>query len=292
MPSPFFPNSLIQQAWDATSLSWLKECPRKYQYSMIEGWMSRDQSPHLTFGIIYHESLELYDQRRALGDSHVDALREAVRHALKASYGWRSDHNAKNRENLLRSIVWYLEQYATDGVTTMVLSNGKPAIELNFAFEVTKEVVFCGRLDRVVQFADNPYVLDRKTTGTTLGPGYFDRFEPNNQMSMYTLAARTIYQTPVRGVIIDAAQVAVGFTRFDRGIIYRTEAQLDEWMNDSLGWIEQSYRYAERKYWPQNDQACFLCQFKRVCAKDPSVRDRFLEADFIRRQWNPLERAA
>jgi hypothetical protein len=143
-----------------------------------------------------------------------------------------------------------------------------------------------------VEFSGGFYVMDRKTTGSTLGGYYFDGFNPDNQMSLYSLAGRCVYNTPVRGVILDAAQVAVGFTRFDRGFTYRTEAQLNEWLRDLGYWLDQAERYAADEYWPMNDKSCHNyggCPFRGVCSKDPAVRESFLESDFERRPWNPLE---
>lgn len=290
-PEAFYTGTLIQTVWDSTSLGWLKECPRKYYYSMIEGWNAKHKSHHLIFGSYYHKALELYDLRRAGGAEHKDALRETLRWLFKITWGWESEDTAKNRETLVRSVVWYLDQFRDEPAQTIILSDGKPAVELTFHFELTTEITLAGHIDRLVSFLDAPYIMDRKTTGATLGAHYFDRYEPDNQMSLYTLAGRIAYDTPVRGVIIDAAQIAVGFTRFDRAITYRTDDQLKEWTRDTVLHIERSYKYVEAKYWPMNDKACMLCNFKRICSKDPSVREAFLNSDFEKRRWNPSEGA-
>jgi PD-(D/E)XK nuclease superfamily len=149
--------------------------------------------------------------------------------------------------------------------------------------------VLCGHLDRVVLFNEEPFTMDHKSTKSTVSTNFFERFDPDNQMSLYTLASRVIFKTPVRGVIIDAAQIAVGFTKFTRGFAYRTEGQLEEWTNDLRFWLAQAESFAIANYWPMNDKACFLCNFKGICSKDPGVRERFLEADFKREFWNPLK---
>jgi hypothetical protein len=61
-PSPFIEGTRLQFAWDSTSLGYLKECPRKYYYTMIEGWRGRGESVHLRFGQEYHAALEHYDR--------------------------------------------------------------------------------------------------------------------------------------------------------------------------------------------------------------------------------------
>ena len=43
----FFENSRLQQAWDNTSISVFKDCPRKYYFSTIQGWRAKGISPPL-----------------------------------------------------------------------------------------------------------------------------------------------------------------------------------------------------------------------------------------------------
>lgn len=351
-PSPFLPGTKVQFVWDSTSLGWLKTCPRLYEYQMIEGWRPKGSGVHLVFGQHYHSALECYDKYRALEPerSHDDAVRNTVQELMIWTWDreecpecegsgfigqgsvcgncvgghvgpgkpWSSDHPSKNRFSLIRSVIWYLDQFREDPAATLILANGKPAVELSFRMELdwgpktavwvedeygrypgekhpkpsNQPYILCGHLDRVVEFGGQKYVMDRKTTGSSPSPHYFDGFAPDNQMSIYTLAARVQFSTPVAGVIIDAAQIAVGFTRFQRGFTYRTETQLDEWLADAKFWFAQAEGFAERGHWPMNDKACGLfggCTFRKICSKSPEVRERFLESDFEKRPWNPLQ---
>jgi hypothetical protein len=168
---------------------------------------------------------------------------------------------------------------------------GKPMVELHFQFEIEGGYSLCGYLDRVVEFQEQPFVMDRKTTTSTLGSYYFEQYEPDNQMSLYTVASQVAFHTPVKGVIVDAAQIAVGFSRFVRSFIFKSPDQIDEWMKDLMVWLRQAKDYAEDNYWPQNDKSCHKyggCPFRDICSKSPSVRERFLDTHFERRPWNPL----
>lgn len=303
-PSPFVNGTKVQWAWDSTSLGWLKECPRKYQYHMIEGYTGRGESIHLKWGILYHEALELFERLRNEGAPHDDALRQTVRHLLVETWGpegpWRAadelpaDDKAslKSRENLVRSVVWYIDKFKDDPARTKVHPiSGRPMTELHFQFEIGNGFSLCGYLDRVVEFQGQDFVMDRKTTTSTLGSYYFDQFDPDNQMSLYTVASQIAFRTPVKGVIVDALQVAAGFSRFVRSFVFKTPDQIDEWMYDLGYWMGQAQNFAERNYWPMNDKSCHKfggCPFREICSKSPSVRDRFLESNFERREWNPL----
>lgn len=110
--------------------------------------------------------------------------------------------------------------------------------------------------------------------------------------SIYTLAARVIYNVPVAGVIVEAAQILVGTSDFNRGFSLRTEAQLDEFLEDTMYWFDRAERNVMSNYWPINDKSCHHyggCAFRQICNKDPAVRDKFLESDYTVRPWNPLE---
>jgi hypothetical protein len=314
--SPFYENTNIQWAWDSTSLGLFKTCPRKYYYSMIEEWAGRGLSVHLIYGQWYHSALELYDKDRAAGKDHEDALRHVVRLLLDwtwvrptdasdpsippEGHPWSMDHNTKTRENLVRTVVWYLEQFRDDPAKTVILDGGVPAVELSFRLDAGDDLVLCGHLDRLVDFGGQKFVMDHKTASTTISNYYFDQYKPSNQMTLYTLAAQIIYKEPVAGVIISAAQIAVGFSRFARGITYRTPAELDEYLRNTRRWVADAHRMGEESVtlpdpaeaFPMNDTSCHDfggCPFRSVCSVDPGIRPEVLKANYEKREWNPLE---
>lgn len=356
-PSPFLEGTCIQFAFDSTCLGAFKRCPRLYQLSILEGWRPKADRVHLTFGIHYTNALELYDKLRAGAESvclkdgpmdHEGALAITVEHIMNHTWvegdegsgsdvstdlyraptpGYRWEHGPhdskignKNFYNLLRSVVWYLDQFEHDTAETVIAEDGTPLVERSFrmeldwgpkagfdkgkikvesvdgTFETATEqpYLLCGHLDKVVNFIGGTYVMDHKTTKSTLSDYYFDQYQPNNQMSLYTIASQVIFGGPVKGVIIDAAQILVGSTVFARGMTYRTPAQSEEWLKDLHYWLDQAEKCATEGYWPMCDTACFNCDFNKgegkICAKDPSVRQAFLEAGFTKEDpWNPLK---
>lgn len=316
----------VQVAWDATSLELAQTCQRKYYYKMIRGLQPKRLSVHLLFGGLYATALEHFYIHRASGDSIDEALRKVIRETMTASWKYETktpvhgereiptdenilrnadnarighvrdfEHKAKTRPNLVRTIVWYIEQFAEeteDGLSTYHLASGKPAVELSFTIEANSDFLFCGHLDRVVTMGGTLYVADQKTTGGTVGTYFFDQFSPNNQMSMYSWAGQQVLASPIRGVIIDAAQIAVNFTRFERGITTRSKDQLSEWYESTMETIYTTNENVRAEKFPMNLSACGNyggCEFRYICSRAPGVRENYLKSDFVPHNWDPLK---
>lgn len=314
-PSPFIQGTSTQWAWDSTSLGDFKRCPRYYQYTMIEGWASREDNLHLRFGIEYHQALHDYELAKADHMSHDASVEVATYQLLSRIYEWDPDTTSKagqkkNKHTLLRAVVWYLDKFKNDPAKT-IEHLGKPALEVSFRWELDygpnqyeplgspkinpQMYMLCGHLDRIVDLNDDIYVMDRKTSSSGLTSYYFSQFEPNNQMTLYSLAGQIVLKTPIRGVIIDAVQVKEE-PEFQRSMTYRTPDQMTEWLADLQVTLAYAESCAVAGYWPQNDTACTMyggCRFKGVCSSSPQVRQKFLEADFIQldkdNKWNPLK---
>jgi hypothetical protein len=308
--SPFIEGTRIQWAWDATSLAAFKRCPRYYALKIVEGWGAGDgEAPiHLRWGIEYHHALEAYDRFRFNGANHDDALRDTLRDTLERIETWDPDPRTasealKTKYALIRSIVWYAEHFREDPASTIRLRDGSPAVELNFNFaldfgpsnETNQPSTYhlCGYLDRIVEFNGDVYAMDRKSSTTTPGSYYFRKFDLDEQMTVYSIASQIILSSPIRGVIIDAVQVAENFSRYTRGFTYRTPDQLEEWFGDLHWWLKQAEDCARTDFWPANLTSCDKyggCEFREICAKSPAVRQRFLKSSFKQgEKWNPLK---
>jgi hypothetical protein len=307
----YLPGTNIRYAWDSTCITAFKTCPRLYQLSILEGWEPKEPSPHLRFGIEYHRALQDYDISRTSGVGHEDSIHDAVRALMERVADWpQPDRETragryKNVTTLTSLVIDYLDHYVDDPAETYIKADGTPALEVSFRFELdigpqnsaeSQPYVLCGHIDKFVVFNDQLLIKDRKTTSRTLGDYYFKDFEPNNQVSLYIFAGKVILDTMVKGVVIDAAQILLDRpNRFVRGFSYRTQEQIDEWLRDLIPVLDSAENCAITDHWPMNDTACDKfggCRFREICSKSPSVRERFLHADFVQKpeeeRWNPL----
>ena len=296
----------LQTAWDSTSFGMLKSCPRKYELMMVQQWRPKKMAGALRFGILFHTAMELYEEELAHSKDKRKALRACLRNVMSAAgeykdgefLPWTTDDNKRNPYTLARAITWYFDHYQNDPAETITLDNGLPAVELSFKIPLAVEAptgeqyVICGHIDRMARCAGNTWVVDYKTTTKTLGDSYYRQFSPHNQFCLYTMAANTVYRCPVSGVMVDAVQLAVGFTRFGRHMVMFTKGQLDEWFANTLRYIKVAEEYAMEERWPMNEESCHHwggCRFREVCSKDPASRQNFLEADFHREPWDPMQ---
>ncbi len=311
----------LQLAIDSTSLGTFKDCPRKYYYSIVLGYQPKIESVHLTFGLLMHGCAERYHHKKAEGLQHEDALDFVVDWLLRETWNkalnrpWDSGDSYKNRYTLLRTVVAYLDKYGEhDALKTVILENGKPATELSFSFSLEytsqytgEQFQACGHLDRLATLNDEPYISDVKTSKNDLGIRFWQNHDPSNQFGMYLLAGQLVWKLPVKGLIVDAAQVQVGDSKFDRKLITKDSAQLSEFYNSTVRWVKRMEESAidadgavsqgrdASEAYPMNETSCGKyngCDFlvAGICTKSPASRGKWLEEKFKIRVWDPLLR--
>lgn len=298
--SPTLPK--LQLAFDSVSSGTLKECPRKYELAIILGWRTKRENIHLEFGIVMHSAREQYYAQRAEGVAHEEALEFALAWLMNATWDHElnrprvvfCEDSYKNRFTAARTLIWYLDQWRDDPLETIILANGKPAVEISFRYPIGvqagtgEDFLLCGHIDRLVTFGGQRWSSDLKTTKHGLDAHFFAQFTPDNQFSGYSYAGKIILAEPTAGIIVDGVQVAVGFSRFARGLVHRTKAQLDEWMRGLVVLLRQAEQYAREDFWPMNEKSCFGCSFRGICSHSPQVREQWLKADFVKHIWDPL----
>ena len=251
---------------------------------MIEGWSPRDDNIHLRFGVEYHWAIENFDRLRASGTEFEDAVRSTVGELLIRTADWDPDiltkaGRYKNVDTLLQLVIDYFDFFRNDPARTHILDNGRPAVELSFKFELDwgpqrrrRKVHACGHLDRIAE-------LEGCCSSSTTRPqqphpgNTSSTTSPNNQMTLYALAAQIVVNSPIKGVIVEAAQILLEKpNQFSRGFALRTQANLSEWIADLSSWLNLAESFATSGHWPMNDTACDKfggCRFRDICKRSP-----------------------
>lgn len=301
----------LQLAWDATSLALFAECPTKYKYAMIDGWRGRGTAPPLEFGRSWHRGLETRDRELAKGASRDEALISAIQDVTGQN---DSDGPADETERkgftpgdddrrtfftLVRSLVWYDHHYSPDPAQLYWVDPSTPAIELSFQFDTKikasngEAFSWCGHIDKVVTFAENLYIMEYKHTVSALGSYYFERYKPNIQVEGYYFGASVVLPEIPAGVIVDATEVKITFTKFQRHIVPLSAEHREEFHSELVHWMKLAEEFATSGHYPMNKTACTSkfgnCPYKAVCSKNRSVRPEYLRADYKQLRWDPLK---
>ena len=102
-------------------------------------------------------------------------------------------------------------------------------VEIAFTIDTGLGFSYGGIMDLVVEKNNEIFIVDHKTT-SQLGAQFFSQFKPNNQISGYVWGASQLTNRRVSGAMINAIGVLKNETKFDRGWITRTPADIDEWL--------------------------------------------------------------
>lgn len=286
-------------AFDSTKLGNFIACPKRYQLAMIEGWRQKDEALPLIFGQLYQKAMERLDKGEDLETVVKQALAESWdRLPNRASPDLPKEF--RTRENLASAIIGHQEHYEDPlPPIAFTAASGETVIasELSFRIQLPftiagEEVIYCGHFDKIAENSSGEiYVVDNKTTQSSLTDWYFAKYDVDVQMTGYTYAASILTHKPISGVIIDAVQIRAGWPDFRRGFVLRSDAILDEFSETVRHWLEYEHHCKTTGVYPMNLTACSFCQFRRhYCSIDPAVRQDFLEANFDKLPpWNPLE---
>ena len=219
----------------------------------------------------------------------------------RAGY-WESDdpERRKTFPNLLRTIIWGFEDL-TQVLVTAQAPSGAPMIEWGLEVDLERTVPgtnqpyrMRARLDEVVTDGAVCWILEKKSTSKTLGLGYFSTFSPNTQVSLQDWLGSQRpedFPAPLMGVMVEAHQVGVHFSRFRQEPARRSPERRDEFTRSLHFWLDVAEKCAQdgTQDWPMNEKACYNCEFKSACNTPPSLRKGFLAANFERRFWDPAE---
>jgi len=228
---------------------------------------------------------------------------------------WNPDNIKKNRRTLVRALVWTLDEFANSHIQPYSNPDGSAATEVDFAVPLPIEnpdgepYLLTGIIDSFAQVGGPDQIMprERKTTNATLGKGFFGRYEFDIQVDVYSLAMQIMAAEEITpGIILEAVQTGVTFSRARRQIITPSNDQLAEFVETLRYWIGQAEGFAREAAlqgpepsagvahpWPMNRANCNSyrkediedkmysslvhggCPYRELCTKDRSVRSRY-----------------
>jgi hypothetical protein len=140
----------------------------------------------------------------------------------------------------------------------------------------------------ISEFQGSLFVLDDKTA-TSLGQHWVKSWTHRSQFTGYCWAAHQ-YGHPVAGAV--ARGIAILKTKFNhaQSIQYRAAWEIERWRLQTVRDIRRILQLYNEGFFDYNlDDSCSSyggCPFTDACKSNHP--ERFLEAQFVKRVWNPL----
>jgi hypothetical protein len=296
MSRPPFPEVI-----DSTIVSSLRQCGQQVFRQYVQHWKPKAESVHLVAGGAYAKGLEI--ARRAFYEQgKTPEVAEALGlQALLKAYGsfQHPPDSAKSIERTAGALEFYFDSYplTTDPAVPIALPNGGRGIEFSFAEpleirhpETGNPLIYAGRMDTVVNFAGGVFGEDDKTT-SQLGASWPRQWDLRPQFTGYCWGAARA-GIPLNGFLVRG--VSILKTKYDtmEAITYRQQWMIDRWYEQLHHDLAKMIQMWESGHWDYNEgEACTHyggCIYRQICmSKDP---EPWLEANFERREWKPIER--
>lgn len=293
---PDFPDVI-----DSSIIASFRACPQKCFLETFNHWRPKVPNVHLHAGAAYAKGLEA--ARRAFFE-HSKGTNEAEALGIKAlieAYGAFEcpEDSAKSLPRMIGALEFYFSAYPLDqeqAIPAQITQNTR-GIEFSFAEPIDiahpqtgNPLIYCGRMDAIVDFAGARYGLDDKTT-SQLGASWPKQWDLRSQFTGYCFGAAKA-GVPLQGFLIRG--VSVLKSRYDtlQALTYRPSWQIDRWHDQLLREVKRMINCWETEIWDWNlDESCTSyggCQFRRICQSEDQTP--WLNVDFERRVWNPLTR--
>jgi len=267
---------------DSTQAKCFSNCKKRYKLNYVDQLRKLEygeDSVDIRFGAGIHAGLELLTDNcqdvKAITDRFIDNFVDLPGEDVKT---------VENGVKLLQEFVPYYRANFGEWETLAVEKVGH--------VNIGGKVDYIVKIDRVVKWRGNIYVVDWKTTKTTRKHGYFDRFRLDFQPTGYVKWCQLEFGQcsgfiPV-GLFMGYRKrkykgEPAGFhCSFDYTIVNRTQDMIDSWGEDMLGIADEIERCKVSNHWRHNPEHCGSyrgCQYMQICEScdDEMVMDTLYE---------------
>lgn len=250
-------------AYSNSQLQTYKSCPLQWRYYWDLRLRQVDDEGgdhHLRYGHAIHKALEvIYSD---------GTLREAQDRFLE-HYPRQLDINdkAKTRQGGLTALAQYVTRWKDEDREWRVIE-----------IETRSDDPWSVKPDIVLEHREHGgyWLMDHKTTGQYLNYRYWERFQPNSQITHYLDYGIAKYGQ-IEGFIINAisfkfreraykGEPAGFWCNFERQKFNRRLEQIDYERRSRQSWIDDIERSRAAGFWRTNTDACYRCPYKTICA--------------------------
>lgn len=304
---------------DNFALTMHQTCPRKFWYRIERGYTAHQRTGALSFGATIHKGIEDWYRLRSPA-----AAEAAIHSAWAREAGPKGDWRTLDKAlTTMRAYIgrWGHEGRPSEEWDIVGAAQGMPVLETKFTIglgwflpcevcgardtgdpknplcsfckDAREPIEYGGIFDGIVQHHHNFYILEHKTT-SVMGAKFWDQFKPNNQITGYIWAARSLTDKPVSGCLINAIAIyKASPSRFERNFTVREDEEIAEWIANVHAVCQEIVDHRRRAWWPMRTMACTLyskCEYYDVCSLEPRFREPFLESNYTVAPWNHATR--
>lgn len=253
----------MSRAYSNSELSSYRACPLQWKFHWDLKLRKRDDEAadhHLRFGNAIHKGLEAIYRGGSLRAAQERFLEFYPRQLDSAD-------KAKTRQNGVTALANYVTRWKDEDKAWKVLE-----------IETRSDDPWSVKPDMVVENVQHggTWLVDHKTTGAYLNYAYWEKYQPNSQITHYLDYAQSKYGA-IEGFIINAigfkfreraykGEPAGFWTAFERQTFNRQPAQLEFERKSRVAWIDDLERSVASSFYRTNTDACFRCTYKSLCA--------------------------
>lgn len=297
---------------DHSAVKLFKECPRKYFWRIVLGYIPPTSQPFFIFGTCYHKFREVLTKEYIRlvtieGQSKTDAQLNAGPIALQVAInlwkksGYTPDPSSKWGFLTLQRLIdtctyaykfWIKEQNM--GIIEVLLT------EQAFQVQLPDGSFTNGRFDEVVRWRNELWGRDFKTSSKK--PEWFKRaLEPNDQSVRYTYAESLLTGERVKGQIIEMMyndkDTGRGKDKKQNGpeihpfTVEYNEFQMNQWLEgETQFWRPQINKARELDLYPMSENNCSFCDYHNICKRASEFSMKIhLKQHYKVEPWNNLK---
>ena len=245
-----------------SQLQTYKNCPLQWRFYwdlQLRRVDDEASDHHLRFGDAIHKGLE---------QLYRGATWSEIKEAFLSAYPRQLDVNdlAKTRENGVVALADYIKRWRQEDRKWRIIE-----------IETRSDDPWSVKPDLIVENLESGgiYLVDHKTTGSYLNFRYWERYEPNSQITHYMDYAQSKYGW-IEGFVINAIEFhynkraskdhGVGFwCNFERQTFNRKPEQLEDERVNRAAWIEDLERSCASGFFRTNTDQCWRCQYRPIC---------------------------
>jgi len=308
------PKELYDPSWDIYDSSKLKEfeeCPRKYFYKYMLGWVPETPNLHLVFGEAWHRAME----EMLKGHCSPDAIMKGYNRMnsyYRESFGLDMDaiNFPKTPDNARNLLVWYAARYGSEDFVVHYTETGG-------SIELPQGDKLYFRLDSILEDSRGYFTMDHKT-GSMDSKAWADGWILDIGITTYINVLYCLYpKDQVWGAVINGTFFrkgdanknfkSVDETPFRRVLVRKTLPMMEEWLLETQATIREiKFQTDLLMSYNENHPVmdCFrrrttscshygTCGYHAFCTSwsNPLLRVDEPPVGWTINRWNPLDHA-